>query len=128
MGQFLVVVTPVKVQEIGLPCRVVGTVLPFRISTIGSPLDGHVLTFDMNSGDSVKSGQRLAQLRPDTFNLPLAAAKAQLELNRQQYAELANGPRYCLPDQLRSWSFDAYLAYDDSDRGSAFVCSFYRAS
>ncbi|MGB0597977.1 MAG: efflux RND transporter periplasmic adaptor subunit [Rubripirellula sp.] len=92
-GQSPVVVTPVTVQEISLGRRVVGTVLPVRISTIGSALDGRVLTFDVNSGDRVKSGQRLAQLRPDTFNLQVAAAKAQLELYRQQLAELANGSR-----------------------------------
>ncbi|MDG2223061.1 MAG: efflux RND transporter periplasmic adaptor subunit [Rubripirellula sp.] len=92
-GQSPVVVAPVEVQEISLGRRVVGTVLPIRVSTIGSALDGRVLTFDVNSGDRVEAGQRLAQLRPDTFKLQVAAARSQLELYRQQLAELANGSR-----------------------------------
>lgn len=80
-------------REVSLGRRVVGTVQPIRISTIGSALDGRVLTLDVDAGDRVKEGQRLVQLRPDTFKLQLAAAKAQLELNRQQLAELKNGSR-----------------------------------
>ena len=52
-GQSPVVVTPVTVQEISLVRRVVGTMLPVRISTIGSVLDGRVFTFDVNSGERV---------------------------------------------------------------------------
>jgi HlyD family secretion protein len=93
LAQSAVEVAPVVVREVNLGRRVVGTVQPVRVSTIGSALDGRVLVFDVNAGDPVREGQRLAQLRPDTFLLQLAAAKAQLELNRQQLAELENGSR-----------------------------------
>lgn len=93
LAQSAVDVTPVVVREVNLGRRVVGTVQPVRTSTIGSALDGRVLIYDVKAGDSVKEGQRLAQLRPDTFEIQLAAARAELELFRQQKAELENGSR-----------------------------------
>ncbi|MEM1070036.1 MAG: efflux RND transporter periplasmic adaptor subunit [Planctomycetota bacterium] len=86
-------VTPVLMREVGLGRRVVGTVQPIRTSTIGSALDGRVLTLDVDAGEAVIKGQRLVQLRPDTFELQVSVAKAQLELNRQMLAELENGSR-----------------------------------
>lgn len=77
--------------------RVVGTVQPLRVSTIGSAVDGRVLEFEANHGDPVKKGQRLAQLRTETFEIQIAAARAGLNLAKHQLAELANGS---LPEEI----------------------------
>lgn len=73
--------------------RVVGSVVPRRRSTIGSAAAGRVAEFFLKPGQSVKAGQPVAQLLTETLKIELAAAEAQLELNRQQLAELVNGSR-----------------------------------
>src|SRR5690606_31934366 len=54
---------------------------------------GRVIEFPMNEGDRVERGQMLAQLLTDTIELEVAAAEAELELRKQQLAELENGTR-----------------------------------
>ena len=77
--------------------RVVGTVNPLRTSTIGSAIGGRVLEFYVDQGDLVKANEPLAQLRTDTLQLELAAARAELDLTRYQLDELENGAR---PEEL----------------------------
>ena len=88
-----VVVTRVVEASIHSAHRVVGTVNPLRTSTIGSAVDGRVVQFMVNQGQSVKKGQPLAQLRTDTLTIEKLAAQAELELYRQRLAELENGSR-----------------------------------
>ena len=73
--------------------RFVGSVKPLRTSTIGSAVEGRVESFLVNQGDRVAEGQVLAQLRTETLEISLAAGEAELELYRQQLAELENGSR-----------------------------------
>jgi len=94
--------TPVSVarvaqREVAAGQTFVGTVLPKRTSTVGSAAAERVVEFPVNEGDRVKKGQLLAALRPRTLEIDKAAAEAELELRRQELAELENGSR---PDEI----------------------------
>ena len=71
--------------------NIVGSVTPIRTSLVGSAVDGRVVEFMVNEGDVVEQGQPLAQLRTSTLELQLAAARAELELRREELLELKNG-------------------------------------
>ncbi|MCA9134453.1 MAG: efflux RND transporter periplasmic adaptor subunit [Planctomycetales bacterium] len=86
-------VATVVESEVHTGYRVVGTVNPLRRSTIGSAVAGRVVEFCVKQGDPVLAGQPLARLRTETLEIELAAAWAELELTRQQLAELQNGSR-----------------------------------
>jgi RND family efflux transporter MFP subunit len=89
----LVAVSAVVEREVTASQAVVGTVMPLRIATIGSAVDGRVIEFPLNEGDRVERGGMLAQLLTETIQLELAAAEAELELRKQELAELENGTR-----------------------------------
>jgi RND family efflux transporter MFP subunit len=93
----LVVVSPVVEREVTVGQTFVGTVMPSKMATIGSAVDGRVIEFPLNEGDRVAKGQPLAQLMTDTITLEVEAAEAELELRRQALAELENGTR---PEEL----------------------------
>jgi RND family efflux transporter MFP subunit len=93
VGQKPVNVARVTEADVSSGQRVVGTVNPLRASTIGSAVDGRVLELLVDRGDAVKEGQPLAKLRTLTLEIELAAAQAELELYRQQLAEVKNGSR-----------------------------------
>jgi RND family efflux transporter MFP subunit len=89
----LVAVSPIIERKVAASQMVVGTVMPLRKATIGSAVDGRVIEFPLNEGDRVERGGMLAQLLTDTIQLELAAAEAELELRKQELAELQNGTR-----------------------------------
>lgn len=89
----LVVVAPIVEQQVASGQTSVGTVMPLKRAVIGSAVEGRVIEFAVEEGDRVEAGQKLAQLLTDTISLELAAAEAELELRRQQLAELENGTR-----------------------------------
>lgn len=89
----LVVVAPIVEQQVASGQTSVGTVMPLKRAIIGSAVDGRVIEFAVEEGDRVEAGQKLAQLLTETISLELAAAEAELELRRQQLAELENGTR-----------------------------------
>jgi RND family efflux transporter MFP subunit len=60
----------------------VGTVMPRRISNVGSAVDGRVIDFKVSLGDRVKKGGVLAQLLTKQLEIELAGAKAERD-NRQ---------------------------------------------
>ncbi len=91
----------------------VGTVLPTRVSTVGSAVADRVVEFPVNEGDRVERGQLLARLRTQALEIQLAAARSELELRRQELAELENGSR---PEEItqaraRMLSAKALMAY-----------------
>lgn len=71
----------------------VGTIVPTRISSVGSAVDGRVIDFPVNEGDRVKKGEVLAQLLTKQLEIQLAGAQAELELKKQELEELKNGAR-----------------------------------
>jgi RND family efflux transporter MFP subunit len=89
----LVAVSPAVEREIAASQAFVGTVMPLRKAVVGSAVDGRVIEYPLNEGDRVERGQMLAQLLTDTIQLELAAAEAELELRKQELAELENGTR-----------------------------------
>lgn len=77
----------------------VGTVVAIRTSTVGSPVDQRLEKLLVNEGDAVVAGQPLAELRTTTLRIQLAAARADLDLRRQELAELENGTR---PEEIEA--------------------------
>jgi HlyD family secretion protein len=94
----LVAISPVVEREVTAGQTFVGTVMPLRKSVVGSAADGRIIEYPLNEGDRVQKGQVLAQLLTDTVKLQLAAAEAELELRKQQLAELKNGTR---PEEIQ---------------------------
>jgi len=92
-GPTPVSVCPVVQREVASGQTFVGTVMPKRISIIGSAVAERVVAFPVNEGDRVKRGQPLARLRTQTLEIDLAAARAELELRKHELAELENGSR-----------------------------------
>jgi multidrug resistance efflux pump len=117
----LVAVSPVVEREIVAAQTFVGTVMPLRKAVIGSAVDGRVIEFPLNEGDRVTKGQVLAQLLTDTISLEIAAAEADLELRKQQLAELQNGTRPAEIEQAkaRMLSAEARMQYARSRRTRA---------
>ncbi|MHC4223631.1 MAG: efflux RND transporter periplasmic adaptor subunit [Planctomycetota bacterium] len=87
----------VERREIVAERSFVGTLEAVRASTVGGELEGLVVEYLVREGDRVEKGQVLAKLRTKLIEARVAAAKAQLELRRQELAELENGAR---PDEL----------------------------
>ncbi|MEO1995338.1 MAG: efflux RND transporter periplasmic adaptor subunit, partial [Planctomycetaceae bacterium] len=88
-----VVVASVVERSIKTGHRSVGTVMPIRKTTVGSAVDGRVLKHNVNQGDPVIQGQILAQLRTQSLQIELRAAKAETTLRQHELAELENGSR-----------------------------------
>lgn len=83
----------VIVAEVKSGRRVVGSVEPRRVSTVGSAVDGRLDKMLVDPGQPIKQGAPIAQLLTATLEIELAAAKAELMLFQQQQAELKNGSR-----------------------------------
>ncbi|QDT15811.1 efflux RND transporter periplasmic adaptor subunit [Alienimonas californiensis] len=94
----LVDVAPVRQAQVASGREFVGTVMPLKLATVGSAVDGRIVDFPVERGDRVEAGDTLAQVLTGTIDLELKAAEAQLDLSRQELAELENGTR---PEELR---------------------------
>ena len=88
-----VAVTAVVEREVATGQTFVGTVMPLKTSVIGSAVDGRVIEYPVDEGQFVKKDQKLCQLRTETLEIELAAAKAELQLRNQELAELQSGSR-----------------------------------
>lgn len=115
-GPAPVSVAPAIEQEVSLGRTFVGTVVPLRISTIGSAVDGRVVALLVEEGDRVGKDQPLAQLRTNTLEIQLASARAELQLREQELAELENGSRPQEIEQARARlaGFKALMEYWNS--------------
>jgi RND family efflux transporter MFP subunit len=95
----LVEVVAVERDDILSASQFVATVVPTRRSVVGAAVDGRVETFLLDAEDSerkltrVSKDQVLAQLKTDTVEHELGAARAELLLRQEQLAELRNGAR-----------------------------------
>jgi RND family efflux transporter MFP subunit len=97
-----VVVAPVVERKVAAGQTFVGTVQPLRRSIVGTAVAGRVIEFFVNEGDRVKKDQPLAQLRLDALQIQRAAALAELELRKQELAEMQNGSRPEEIDQAKA--------------------------
>ena len=111
-----VIVTPVVSSQVRSAYRVVGTVAPLRSSTIGSAVAGRVADFKVDVGQAVVERQPLAQLSTETLEIELSAARAELELYRQQLAELENGSREEDIAEAQAISQGARAAMENADK------------
>jgi multidrug efflux pump subunit AcrA (membrane-fusion protein) len=96
-GPALVEVAEVVAREVASGQTFVGTVMPPRRAVIGSAVDGRVVEVLFEEGDRVEKNEPLAQLLTETIQLELEAAEAELDLRRQQLAEMENGS---LPEEI----------------------------
>ncbi len=71
----------------------VGTVVPSRVSTVGTEVEGLVVAYLVDEGDRVEAEQPLCRLRTRALEIALAGAQAQLRLRQQELIELENGAR-----------------------------------
>jgi RND family efflux transporter MFP subunit len=101
-GPSPVVVSPAVEREVHSGQTFVATVMPLKRSAVGSAVDGRVVEFPLNEGDRVAAGEPLAQLLTETIRLEHEAALAQLELYRQELAELEAGTRKEEKDRARA--------------------------
>ena len=88
-----IVAAPVIEQSVAATQSFVGTVMPLRVATIGSAVGGRVIERPVEEGDRVEANQKLAQLLTDTIALEVAGAEGELQLRKEQLAELENGSR-----------------------------------
>ncbi|TWU22585.1 efflux RND transporter periplasmic adaptor subunit [Bythopirellula polymerisocia] len=88
-----IVAAPVVEKSIEAEQTFVGTVMPLRVATIGSAVSGRVIECPFEEGDRVEANQPLAQLLTDTIKLEITGAEAELDLRKEQLAELENGSR-----------------------------------
>jgi RND family efflux transporter MFP subunit len=92
-------------QPVAATQTFVGTVMPLRVATIGSAVGGRVIERPFEEGDRVEANQKLVQLLTDTIALEIAGAEGELQLRREQLAELEHGTR---PEEIAQ--ADARLA------------------
>ncbi len=88
-----IVAAPVVERSVEAQQTFVGTVISPRVATIGSAVSGRVIECPFEEGDRVEANQPLAQLLTDTIKLEIAGAEAELDLRKEQLAELENGSR-----------------------------------
>jgi RND family efflux transporter MFP subunit len=117
-GPVLVELTPVVQREVATGQTFVATVMPSRRAVVGSAVDGRVIEFLVDEGDRVEEGEPLAQLLTETISLEVEAAEAELDLRKQQLAELENGSR---PEEIeqaraRREAAKALLSFLESER------------
>jgi len=92
-GPASVTVATVVQRDVSAGQEFVGTLVPTRISSVGSAVDGRVIEFPVNEGDRVLKGQVLAKLLTQQLEIQLAGAQAELDLRKQELVELRNGTR-----------------------------------
>ena len=71
----------------------VGSVQAPQHSSVGSAVAGRVVELLVRAGTPVTEGKPLAKLLTKNVEIQIAAAKAELELRRQELLELQNGAR-----------------------------------
>lgn len=72
---------------------VVGTVRAARTAVLGSESEGRIVEIAAREGDRVAKGEPIARVRTTSLEIDVRAAKAELELRKQELLELENGSR-----------------------------------
>lgn len=88
-----VVVTRVQQRNVASGQSFVGTVMPVKMSAVGSAVDGRVTEYPIEIGDRVSKTQPLCRLLTETISLQVSAAEAELRLHEEELRELKNGSR-----------------------------------
>jgi RND family efflux transporter MFP subunit len=108
-----VVVARVTMAEQAAGQSFVGTVMPARISDVGSAVDGRIVDLPIVDGQRVTDGQPLAVLLRGLLEIEREGAVAELDRRREVLAELRAGSRPEEIEQARAAvaGFEARLAY-----------------
>jgi RND family efflux transporter MFP subunit len=108
-----VVVARVALAEQAAGQSFVGTVMPARISDVGSAVDGRIVELPIVDGQRVKEGQPLAELLRGLLEIEREGAVAELDRRREVLAELRAGSRPEEIEQARAAvaGYEARLAY-----------------
>lgn len=91
----------------------VGTVLPARVSDVGSAVDGRLVSLPIVDGQQVREGEPIAELLRGLLQIEREGAVAELQRRREVLAELQAGSRPEEIEQARAATagFEARLAY-----------------
>jgi len=116
-GPAKVVVAPAIRSDIPVTVNFVGTVMPTRVSVVGSPVDGRVMTFPLNEGDRVNRGDTLCALRTRRLEIMRASAKATAEALNQELLRLQRGSRKeeIAESKARMHSAEALYKYTEAN-------------
>lgn len=114
-----VAVSRVVKQDVAQGRSFVGTVVPNRVSTVGSAVAGRVAELLVEAGDRVQKGDVLVRLENTQAELKVESAKAELELRKAALALLKNGSR---PEEIEQ----ARARYESSKVAYQFAVSRYR--
>ncbi|MFQ5892845.1 MAG: efflux RND transporter periplasmic adaptor subunit, partial [Nitrospinota bacterium] len=118
-GPAPVVVAPVETKLLEATVALVGTVHPATRSLIASETAGLVVCCPAEEGQTVRKGQRLAQLRRVPMELELREARAALEQARQELMELERGSRPEEIEEARAAWQRAEAEYANAQREAA---------
>lgn len=91
----------------------VGTVLPARVSDVGSAVDGRLVSLPIVDGQQVREGEPIAELLRGLLQIEREGAVAELLRRREVLAELQAGSRPEEIEQARAATagFEARVAY-----------------
>ncbi len=94
----------------------VGTLEPLRKSTVGSAVEGRVVSIDLFPGDLVTAGQPMMQLRTGTLEIQIKVATTALAVSQQALLELqASLPKDLELAKTRVAEAEARLKYSRTD-------------
>lgn len=79
-----VITTPVKLGEVPIYLRGLGSVTPFNTVAVKSRVDGQLIAIHFTEGQFVKQGQLLAEIDPRPFQVQLEQAEGQLARDQAQ--------------------------------------------
>lgn len=124
-------VVEVQPQQINATLRLVGTLMPVRVTTVSSEVEGTIKSFPLSDrkivyeengqkravqlgldlGQKVREGEVICQIDPVDYELTLSAAKANMQLARSDLAELLSWKRAEEVDQLAAKVDEAKAAH-----------------
>jgi len=112
-----VVAAEIVRRDLPIKQTFVGTVVPRRVSQVGSPVEGRVIELSCEEGDYVAKGAKLAQLRTESLEIDLASANAELELLQRELERLKGaGPKEIAQAEARKLAAEALKKLTDSRR------------
>jgi multidrug efflux pump subunit AcrA (membrane-fusion protein) len=101
-GPTLIVTAKAEMRQLPYTLALVGTVEPFRRSTIGAEMAGLVTAMPLRQGDRAETGTVFCQLNDDLLARDLARAEARLAALRSRLEELERGTRPEVIARLRA--------------------------